>query len=243
LTRDNALRKTRLAALAELYDEIWDWAHTKYDRHLVKRKVEAIDPSSRLFIIGEAHAEGQVRLTGINWFDAWGTLGRSGENLDAILRYLRYTVYPPRPVHLQRGQTPPKYSELTTVYTTDVFPCYPPGGGAPTPTMVTDALKQRFLTRELEILQPRVILLLGKEGYTAFHTHLLGVPPRVNITTRFRALSPSTELYEYQGALVVPFLHPSPRSGAFLQWLKESRPTLYEQPQVQALKAALELQR
>ena len=41
--------------------------------------------------------------------------------------------------------------------------------------MVTDALKQRFLARELEILQPRVILLLGKESYTAFYTHLLSV--------------------------------------------------------------------
>jgi uracil-DNA glycosylase len=162
VTRDDASRETRLVRLAELYDEIWDWASTKYDRHLVKRKVEAVDPTSRLFIVGEAHAEDQVRLTGINWFDAWGTLGRSGENLDAILRCLRYTVYPPQLVRLPRGQVQPKDSALTTVYTTDVFPCYPPGGGTPAPVMVTDALKQRFLARELEILQPRKPLIYSK---------------------------------------------------------------------------------
>jgi uracil-DNA glycosylase len=105
--------------------------------------------------------------------------------------------------------------------------------------MITDALKQGFLAREFEILHPRVILLLGKESYTAFHTHLLGAAPRVNITTRFRTLSPSAELHEYHGALVVPFLHPSPGSGAFLKGFKELRSTLYEQPQVQAIAATL----
>jgi uracil-DNA glycosylase len=89
VTSDDALRSTRLAALAELYDEIWEWAHTKYDRHLVKRKVEAVDPDSRLFIVGEAYARNQDRLSGINWFDEQGTLGPSGKNLDVILRCLR----------------------------------------------------------------------------------------------------------------------------------------------------------
>ena len=233
------LRDPRLAALAQLYDEIWDWAHTNYDRHLVKRNIGAVDPTSRLFIVGEAHAEDQVRLTGINWFDAWGTPGRSGENLDAILRCLRYTIYPPKPVRLSRGQVQPKDGEFTTVYTTDIFPCYP-RGGTPTRTMITDALKQRFLARELEILQPRVILLLGKESYTAFHTQFLGAAPRANITTRFRDLSPTTELAEYNGAPVVPFLHPSPGNGHFSSWFSRSRLTLCEQPQLQAIAAALE---
>lgn len=240
MTRGEFSRETRLAKLAELYDEIWDWAHNKYDRHLVKRKVEAVDPSSRLFVVGEAHAEDQVRLTGINWFDAWGELGLSGKNLDVILRCLRHTVHPPASIHLARGTAQPKDSELTTVYTTDIFPCYPPGGGEPAPALITDALQQRFLTREFEILQPKVVLLLGRSSYEAFYTHLLGTAPRVNISTRFRALSPSTELDEYLGALVVPFLHPSPQSGKFSQWFKEQRSSLCEQPQVQALTAALE---
>ena len=56
MTRGEFSRETRLAKLAELYDEIWDWAHTNYDRHLVKRNIGAVDPTSRLFIVGEAHA-------------------------------------------------------------------------------------------------------------------------------------------------------------------------------------------
>jgi hypothetical protein len=75
------LRKTRLIALAELYGEIWVWARTKYDSAIAKRRIEAVDPDSRMFIVGEAHAEDQVRLTGINWFNAQGTLGAAGKYL------------------------------------------------------------------------------------------------------------------------------------------------------------------
>jgi uracil-DNA glycosylase len=239
VTSDDALRRTRLAALAELYDEIWEWANTKYDRHLVKRKVEAVDPDSHLFIVGEAYARNQVRLTSINWFDAWGTLGPSGKNLDAILRCLRYTVHPPRSVRLPRGQAQPKGSELTTVYTTDVFPCHPPSGGAPSPAMIGDALERGFLAREFEIFKPKVVLLLGKHSYASFHTHILRTATVGSISTAFSSLSPSTELDEYHGALVVPFLHPSPQSGTFSKWFKASRLTLCEQPQVQVISATL----
>jgi hypothetical protein len=55
----------------------------------------------------------------------------------------------------------------------------------------------------------------------------------------FSSLSPSTELAEYNGALVMPFLHPSPQSGTFSKWFKERRSMLCEQPQVRALSAAL----
>ncbi len=204
----------------------------------MKRKVEAVDPDSRLFIVGEAHAEDQVRLTGINWFNAQGELGAAGRYLDAILRCLGYTVHPPISVRLSRVVVWPKESALTTVYTTDVFPCHPSGGEL-TQTMVADALKQRFLAREFEILQPKVVLLLGSHSYNAFYRYLLRKTTVGKISEVFADLSPSTELAEYNGALVVPFLHPSPQSGIFSQWFKITKSTLCEQPQVRAIEAAL----
>lgn len=232
-------RKARLLELAQLYDEIWDWACAKYDPELAKRRIEAVDPDSRLFIVGEAHAQNQVRLTGINWFNRQGTLGSSGEKLDMILRCLRYTVYPPTSIHFAHSSVQRKESELTTVYTTDLFPCYPPGGGTPTPAMVADALKQRFLIREFEILQPKVVLFLGRHSYTAFYTHLLRTARVGKISTEFEVLSPDTRLAEYKGALVVPFLHPSGASRIFSQWYEDSRSTLCSQPQIQAISAAV----
>jgi uracil-DNA glycosylase len=239
MTSDDNLRKTRLEALAELYDEIWEWARTKYDHRVVKRRIEAVGPDSCLFIVGEAHAEDQVRLTGINWFDAQGTPGASGKYLNAILRCLDYTVHPPTTIHLSRGSVGPKRSGLTTAYSTDIFPCYPPGGGSPTKAMVNDALEQRFLTREFDILKPKVVLLLGRHSYKAFYRYLLRRVTTEKISETFALLSPSTEFAEYNGALVVPFLHPSPESGIFSHWFRISESTLCEQPQLQAIAAAL----
>jgi uracil-DNA glycosylase len=238
---DDDSRKTRLTPLAELYDVIWDWARTKYDSAIATRRIEAVDPDSRLFIVGEAHAEDQVRLTGVNWFNAQGTLGAAGKYLDTILRCLGYTVHPPTSVCLSHGSVWPKEDELTTVYTTDIFPCYPPDGEL-TSAMVADALKQGFLIREFEILRPKVVLLLGKHSYTAFYTHLLRTATVGKISKEFELLSPSTELREYRGALVVPFLHPSPQSGTFSHWYKNSRPSLCAQPQIQAIAGALKRQ-
>jgi uracil-DNA glycosylase len=192
VTGNDALRSIRLAALAELYDEIWEWANTKYDRHLVKHKVEAVDPDSRLFIVGEAYARNQVRLSGINWFDEQGALGPSGKNIDVILRCLRSTVHPPRAVRLPRGSVQPKDGGLTTVYTTDVFPCRPPSGGAPSPAMIGGALEQGFLAREFEILKPKVVLLLGKHSYESFHTHILRAATMGSISMAFSSLSPNS---------------------------------------------------
>jgi hypothetical protein len=106
--------------------------------------------------------------------------------------------------------------------------------------MVADALQHRFLVREFEILRPKAVILLGERSHTAFYTHLLTAT--VGKTSRgFELLSPSSELAEYNGATVVPFLHPSPRSGIFARWFKNSRSTLCEQPHIQAIAASLAL--
>lgn len=238
---DDASRKTRLAALADLYEEIRNWVHANYDSVIVRRKVEAVHLNARLLIVGEAHARDQVRLTGINWFDKQGRLGKAGKNLDVILRCLRYTVHPPTSIDLSCGSVQPKESGLTTVYTTDILPCYPPGGTL-TPMMLTEALKQWFLVREVEILRPKVVLLLGRHSYKTFYTHLVQSDTGGTISKEFTFLAPSTELAEYEGARVVPFLHPSPQSGTFSHWFRQSRPTLCEQPQVRAIASTLTLQ-
>ena len=229
----------RLLKLEALYEEMRDWACARYDADVVQRSVEALDSDSQLFVLSEAYARTQVRLTGVNWFDERGQLGPAGRYLDQILRCVGYTVYPPSELSLRLGRIPARQPNLRTVYTADIFPALPPGGGAPSPGMIADAIYHRFLIRQLEILRPKVLLLLGRHSYATFHARLLGVPTKTKISHTFRSLSPTTALTKYEGALVVPFLHPSPQSGTFSQWFSRSRRTLCEQPQVRALSEAL----
>ncbi len=229
----------RLARLADLYEDIWKWGRSQYDDDVVKRKVDAIDPNSRLFIAGEAYAKTQVRLTGINWFDQKGELGPAGRNLQLILGCLGYTVRPPAPVRIQDSWVESRENGLSTAYTTDIFPCHPPSGGAPSGREVADALEQGFLLRELEILRPKVILLLGDKGYRAFYKNVLQREARENISDVFRELSHRSRFELYRGATVIPFFHPSPRNGHFSPWLKKVGASLCETPQVKAIENAL----
>lgn len=230
----------RLQQLTELYHEIWQWGTRYYDPLLVEHRIDAIDPDARLFIVAEAHAQDQVRLTGINWFDQHGDLGPSGQRLDELLRCIGYTVFPPSTVKLGNAVVRGKDADLHTVYTTEIFPSYPPGGGAPTLTMLRDAHQRGFLVRELEIIQPKAILLLGAHSYKTFYDLILERAVTNGIKDAFGSLSPANSLDQYMGIPLIPFMHPSPANAHFLKWFRAARPTLCDQPQVRAIVSAID---
>jgi len=227
--------EVRCARLAELYAEIWEWGRTKYDDAVVKKKVDVVDPNSRLFLVGEAYAKRQVRLTGINWFDKKEELGPAGSNLQLVLGCLGYTVRPPAPVRIQDRWIQPRENGLRTAYTTDIFPCHPPSGGAPSGREIADALEQGFLLRELEILRPKVILLLGDKGYRAFYKNVLQRNAKESISDAFKGLGSRSRFEVYRGATVIPFFHPSPANGHFMPWLNKVGESLCETPQIKAI--------
>ena len=51
--------------LEVLYSEMWTWARP-FDPLVAHRRIEAVDIRSRLFIVGEAPAAGQVLRSGVN---------------------------------------------------------------------------------------------------------------------------------------------------------------------------------
>jgi len=229
----------RYARLADLYEDIWEWGRTKYDAAVVKKRVDAVDPNSRLFLVGEVYAKRQVRLTGINWFDQKGDLGPSGRNLQLVLGCLGYTVRPPATVRIQDSWVEQREEGLSTACTTDIFPCYPPTGGAPSVREIADALKQEFLLRELKILRPKVILLLGDKGFRAFYKNVLQRKAKESISDVFGGLGSRSRSEVYEGATVIPFFHPSPANGHFIPWLNNVGESLCETPQVKAIESAL----
>jgi uracil-DNA glycosylase len=106
-----------------------------------------------------------------------------------------------------------------------VFPGYRPSRGgakdirAPGRVLVDSALEREFLKRELDIVKPRVILLLGSHAYEAFYLYFLRLRPRRNLSSLMLRIRRG-ELRRYNGAVVVPFFHPSPASPAFTRWYK-----------------------
>jgi uracil-DNA glycosylase len=220
----------RLRSLRRLYAEISEWSQ---DRGAAPRVLKALNPLAELMVIGEAVGPETLRCSGVNYFRLDGSLGRTGRYLDDIIRPLGFTVYPSSKIKLANGAVieSDKSKARKTVYCTDLcpeFPGYCEKGNTvkksikrPTLQRVSDALKQGFLERELALVKPKVILLLGSSAYISFYTHFLG---RSELSTLREAVENlPTHLATYKTSLVIPFLHPSPANPYFQKWFQEFR--------------------
>jgi uracil-DNA glycosylase len=221
-----------------LYSEIAEWGKN-YDPESAPRRVDAVNTEAALVIVAEAYARSTVRVTGVNWYDARGALGNAGRALEVALNCVGQTVAPPSPVKLPGAEIAGAAPGLTSVYTTDVFPCYPTQGGHPSVSQVRDAIEGGYLRRELGIVRPRVILLLGAYAHQAFYQHLLGHSSAPSVTSAFSSLRPGAMLNRYEGAVVLSWLHPSGASPAYSTWVKAAQGDLCGQPQIRALAEAL----
>ncbi len=219
------------ARLGRLYEEMWEWAR-QCDPLVARRRADVVDVRSRLFIVGEAPAAGQVQRSGVNWHTPAGTVGDTGRRLTPVLHAVGYTI-------ALQTHAPHGGPNLRTAYTTDLYPCFPGARRPPRPAEVADALAHRFLEREFALLRPRVVLLLGTHSVRAFYTYVLDRTPPSRLVDFFVGLSAETPLPEYAGATVVPFLHPSGASPAYASWLRAAGADVASQPQVQAIRRAL----
>ena len=214
----------KLRRLRRIYAAMRRWGG---DQESAKRIVQAVDPSAKLLVVAEAVGPRTLRLSGVNYFDTHGRLGATGRYLDRILEHVGYTVYPPREVRLGNGAILPGASDgRKTGYFTDICPVFPGHAGArdrskrilaPGRKLVGSAVERQFLKQELAIIKPRVILLLGHWAYEAFYTHFLEgqvSPSLSSLVVRIH----KAELSEYQGAVVIPFFHPSPANLRFVRW-------------------------
>lgn len=216
-------RNNRKARLRQVYRDIERWAQ---DRSSVPRNMSAIDPTARLAIVGEAIGPKTLRLSGVPFFNPRGKLGQTGTNLERLLSPLGFTLYPSWDVRLPKAilKSAPAAGRRS-VYCTDICPVFPgyaqPRKGRrpirrPSSTLIRSALEERFLERELDIVKPRVILLLGIHAYRHFHLHFMRQePPR--LSSLLRGIR-NCKFSPYRGAVVIPCFHPSPGNPTFTRW-------------------------
>lgn len=113
---------------------------------------------SALVLMAQAPSEGGVRKSGVHWIGADGRLRPpGGPFLDKYLRRIGYSIAPDA-----TGYARP--------YTTNVVHCWPGHKGVRDRTPTREELLncQRWWRRELELVGPRVIILLGQLAAEAF---------------------------------------------------------------------------
>jgi len=219
----------RLRALTKIYREMNTWSK---DDDCVPRVVAAVNPMANVAVVGEAYGRNTVRHSGVNYFRVDGRLGATGQNLEEILSSAGLTLYPAKNVRLRSGALieAVRGEGRQTVYCSDICPEYPGYrqsmrnfslGTHPSSERVQGALGRKFLVRELKIVQPKRILLLGATAYKVFYRYILRKNQLASLQTVMRELP--GHLAQYGDAVLVPFWHPSPANPKIRKYIKELR--------------------
>jgi uracil-DNA glycosylase family 4 len=150
----------RLVDLNALYDEI----HAFYgpdDRDLVRRRTVPEALQSRVVLLGQAPGRDTQRLSGLPYCfppPERPTLSRGGQVLDAFLARFGYSIHP---------GGPRQYA-----YHTDLVHYFPgrraDGKGDLKPSAEEIARSQRWLETEISLVQPAIVIALGRQPAVVF---------------------------------------------------------------------------
>jgi len=145
-----------------------------------------------------------------------------------LLEKLGCTIFPKQPVKIGNEQIP-HAEEGNPVYCSEILQCYPgrTGSGDRFPSKaVKNCLRAGFLEREIKLVDPGIILLLGAKTFTAFWRHFIKILP--NQDGLEKGLSDTIEKITYARALpvrniagrkraILPIIHPSGQTTASYQ--------------------------
>ena len=119
---------------------------------------------SKLFMVAQSLAEGQVRLSGVPFHDIHGNISTGGRFLERYLNFVGYTIVPDN-------------LDFSLIYSTDIVQCYPGkkivGTGDNIPLSSEIALCRPWLDQELSLLEPQAILLFGTPANKTFFNIIL----------------------------------------------------------------------
>ena len=163
------LARSAAEALAAIRDDIGDCTRCKLHTQGRKQVVFGVgNPSADLMFVGEAPGADED-VQGVPF------VGRAGQLLTKMIEAMGF--------------------KRDEVYIANVIKCRPPGNRNPEPDEI--ATCEPFLFRQIEAIQPRVIVALGA---FAAKTLLKSDAPISRLRGR---------LYDYRGVKLIPTFHPS----------------------------------
>ena len=172
--------------LANIYNDIYH-CHIcpKMDPFKEKRNISAVSHKTKVFIISQALAEKQLRLSGVNFFQMDGNLGSTGKQLEKFLNLFNQTVFPPQEIILKNGAKIQKHNDThIPVYNTEITQCFPgkgiKGDRKPDTSEIKNCLDKNFLFNEIKIIKPKLLLLMGRLSIKTFYKFILGNEPNIS---------------------------------------------------------------
>jgi len=193
----------------------------------------AIDESMDVFIISQALAEKQLRLSGVNFFMPDGSIGSTGKNLEKFLNRFKRTVYPPKAIFLDNGSVIPKGKHnFISVYNTETTQCYPGKTNRgtdrpPKQSEIQNCFMQDFLIEEIGIINPKVLILMGDKSRKTFYKYFLNSVRRDNLRDHIFSTTNSEKIPSVRikgvNRYIFPIQHASGANPNFSKMVKSEK--------------------
>lgn len=197
---------SKIDELYKLYDDISN-CHIcpKMNREKLVRMVQAVNSKSDVFIISQSLAANQLRRSGVNFFEVSGKLGNTGGSLERFLNKFDRTVYPYREVRMLNGVVIPKcrHSYLS-VYNTEIAQCYPGkketghGDRRPESDEIQRCIEQEFLIKEIKLIRPKLLFLMGKSSRDSFFKYILNIPCPDSLSNHISEIVQAERIPQFQ---------------------------------------------
>lgn len=204
------------------------------DKKKALRLVEAVNLVSDVFIISQTLAANQLRISGVNFFQANGQLGNTGEALERFLNQFTRTVYPGKEVKIFSSIIIPKCEVgYVPVYNTEIAQCYPgkklgrKGDRTPTNEEISTCIAKGFLIRELEVIKPKLVLLMGKASRDSFFEQMLNSSYPTALSVHINNIVYSDTIHQFRigrvNTCVIPIQHASGANPRFYSMTKDNK--------------------
>lgn len=200
----------------------------RMDNFKALRRTDAIDFSSDVFIVSQALAENQLRLSGVNFFNKEGNPGPTGLFLEKFLNKFSRTIYPQNEIHIENDKSiPARDAKYLSVYNTEIAQCFPgkasqKGDRVPVSTEIFNCFDQKFLIQELTLLKPKIILLMGVKSMKSFYKFILKEKCIMNLRDHITEIEISKEIPNKNidgfTVKVLPIMHASPANPRFKEF-------------------------
>lgn len=179
------------------------------------RKLDSVNLKSEIFILAEAMAPAQVRLSGVNYFDVDGKIGSTGRLFEKFLNKFGYSVYP--------GKNCVYHSEIV-----HCFPGYEKNNNRkfirrPTIGEINRCINQKFIEREIDFVKPKIIFLMGKTSYESFYRYFLKKKAKTTLTNKLQVVVNTKKTDVYKGIPVIPIQHASGANPRFNKMLNNTK--------------------
>ena len=222
--------------LQKLYNEIHS-CHIcpKMDPIKAMRLTNAVDSNMDVFIVSQALAKDSLRKTGVNFFKEGPELGYTGARLERFLNKFNRTVYPSKQVSLGSTIIRKADSPLLSVYNSEITQCFPgrkdgENDATPTANEIATCLGQTFLEREIALIKPKLLLLMGDLSRREFYKHFIGTRRTDGLQAHLDNIVESGSMPKHKvGELsisVLPIIHASPRTASNFNKMLANEPLI-----------------